>query len=315
MERIKFAQWLPLMALVLLSTVLFVVFTPMLKIKRAGLQIDYNNGVGHASVFLNDQFLEKAPLAEKNIQSGEYILKIVPDEQGLAEFSTPISLHDGALTVVIYNPGPNSRQSSAVIYELFPKPKLKKTGLVSFESYPENALLSFNGGDNQYTPITIADLTPGEHRFVLSLPSYAPIEKSFQVLAGYETRVTITLAKLLESTLNTTATDLAIQVEDEATDDEAAASETTVSKTATSSGARVKIKATNFFVDGEEVLRVRASASNSAAELGFAKSQTEYLYLGEPTNDASPSATWYQIQFNDQPGWVSASFAELVLPD
>lgn len=284
--------------------------------KRAGLQVEYNDNQGNASVFLNDQFLEKAPLAEKNIQSGDYILKIVPDDQNLAEFSTPISLNDGTLTVVIYHPGNNSKQSAATIYELFPRSDLKNTGAVNFETYPENALLSFDGGDNQYTPLVINDLTPGDHRFKVSLPAYAPQEENLQILAGYETKVTITLAKLLESTLNTTEADLASQKElTSETEKSATESGSATASAAIITGARVKIKPTNYFVDGEEVLRVRASASNGASELGFAKANTEYAYLGDPTVEASASASWYQIQFEGQPGWVSASFAELILPE
>lgn len=308
MKQFKFTQLLIFIAALAIVGLLFVTFKPLVKIKRAGLQVEYNNNHGHASVFLNEQFLEKAPLSEKNIQSGDYILKIVPDEAELAEFSTPISLNDGTLTVVVYNPGPNSKQSSASIYELFPRDDLKDLGAVNFETYPENALLSFDGGSNQYTPVTLTDLTPGDHRFAISLPSYATQEQNLQILPGYETKITVILAKLLESTLNTTEADLASKKE--ASD--SGQNPTTATTSTNINGARVKIKATNFFVDGQEVLRVRSAANNNATELGFAQSQTEYAYLGNP-DEASSSASWYQIQFNDRAGWVNASFAELIL--
>jgi len=83
-------------------------------------------------------------------------------------------------------------------------------------------------------------------------------------------------------------------------------------------GNKVKIEKTGFFVDSEEVLRVRAEASKTARELGFAKSDFYYPFAGdlEENPNSSPSAqieNWVKIKFEGEGGWVSTEYAELII--
>jgi hypothetical protein len=76
----------------------------------------------------------------------------------------------------------------------------------------------------------------------------------------------------------------------------------------------VQIKNTNFFIDNQEVLRVREKPSLNAKELGFAKSNFYYPYLenlGDSAN-ANQSGEWLKIKFENQEAWVSANFAQLI---
>ena len=179
--------------LIFVLAVFFSLADPLQKKSRAGLQIEYLQG--SAAVFLNDNFLGKAPLTEYQLQSGEYMLKIDPDEEGLSNFNLPIYLEKGTLTIVVFNPGDTPKNSSSTIFEL--RKRNDGQTAVSFETYPENALLSFDQQEANFSPLTIEDVAPGEHHFLANLPSYEAQDHSFQVLAGYETKITINLAKNL----------------------------------------------------------------------------------------------------------------------
>lgn len=181
-----------LSSLLLLGVVMLFIFAdPLKKNSRAGLQIEYLSE--SASVFLDDNYLGKAPLTENKLQSGEYILKIVPDEANKSSLNLPIYLEKGTLTIVVYNPGETPRNSSSTVFEL--RKRTDKNSSVSFETYPENAFISFDNREVTFSPLTIEEVVPGDHHFSVNLPSYEAQDHSFLVLEGYETKITINLAK------------------------------------------------------------------------------------------------------------------------
>jgi len=320
--------WLLFLSIIVLSAAIFIYFNPPNSINFAGLQVEYLGPDQFAGVFLNKQYLEKAPLSDRNIKSGDYILKIVPDDRSLAEFTTPITLTKGTLTVVSYNPGPTSKESSATIYEIEAVEDPKEFGVLSFETYPEHALLSFEEEAAQYTPITLKDLSPQEYKYRVSLPSYETQEHTLQVLAGHLIKASIKLAKLSENPqskeqiqtgaeLDLMATGSGLIATKSAQKDDGRDESWGVAEGELIIGNKVKIKKTTFFVDNQEVLRVRAEANKSSKELGFAKSDFYYPFAGnlEDNLDSSPSTQindWLKIKFEGQEGWVSAEFAELI---
>jgi hypothetical protein len=105
----------------------------------------------------------------------------------------PIYLEPGTLTIVVFNPGKTAKENSSTIFEL--RKRSDKKSSVSFESYPENTLISFDNQAMAFSPLRIENVLAGEHHFVVSLPSYEAQDHSFQVLEGYETKITINLAK------------------------------------------------------------------------------------------------------------------------
>lgn len=319
--------WPFFLSIVILSAALVLYFNPPQLINLAGLQIEYHGSDQYASVFLDDQYLEKAPLSEKNIQSGDHVLKIVPDDKNLAELSLFITLSKGTLTVISYTPGASAKESSTTIYELEPLENSKDLGVLSFETYPENALLSFADEATQYTPVTLENLAPKEYTYRVSLPSYQTQENVLQVLPGYKIKATIMLAKFSSAMINPNI-DLNQELVDSIVDATASASprlnenltedESWGRAEATAIiGKKVKINSTNFFVDGLEVLRVRETADKNAKELGFAKTNFYYPYLEDLPVDLEATASaqtkdWLKIKFEGQEAWVSAEFAELI---
>lgn len=315
--------WLFFLSIVILSAALFLYFNPPKTINLAGLQIEYHGSDQYASVFLDDEYLEKAPLFEKAIKSGNHVLKIVPDDENLAELSLFITLSKGTLTVISYTPGASAKESSVVIYELEPLKNSDDVGVLSFETHPENALLSFEDDAVQYAPLTLENLEPKEYTYQVSLPSYQTQENVVQVLPGYKIKASITLAKLNSATIDPNI-DLQQELVDSIVD--ASASDSTQltedeswgrAEATAIIGKKVKINSTNFFVDNLEVLRVREAADKNAKELGFAKTNFYYPYLEDLPADLEATASaqtkdWLKIKFEGQEAWVSAEFAELI---
>ena len=172
------------------SALILVTLDPFNKNSKAGLRIEYPSGT--ALVFLDDNYLGEAPLLEEKLQSGEHTLKITPQDESLTGLSLPIYLEKGTLTIVVYNPGPSSKDSSSTVFEL--RKREDKKSSVSFETYPENSFISFDEQEVNFSPLEI-EVEPGEHHFVANLPSYEAQDHSFLVLKGYETKITINLAK------------------------------------------------------------------------------------------------------------------------
>lgn len=289
--------------ILLCAVVIFIFIDPFKKSSRAGLQIEYPNGGG--SVFLNENYLGKAPLMEEKLQSGEYILKITPDDKLLSNLNLPIYLEKGTLTIVVYNPGISPKNSSITVFELRKRAE-DKSSAVSFETYPENAFISFDNSEVTFSPLTIDNVDPGEHHFSINLPSYEAQEHSFLVLEGYETKITINLAK-----------NLVINDEKEDKENEATASviqekfnqeTSTASKSSDILGPKVEILKTNYFENDQEVLKVREASNSSAKEIGLAKTGYFYPYLGEKSSDQK----WLKILFEKQNAWISSDFAKII---
>jgi hypothetical protein len=138
-----------------------------------------------------------------------------------------------------------------------------------------------DGGEKHFSPTTLA-LSEGTHALEMSLPSYQTQQHSLNVPIGHTATVTVILGKLSAQP----------------------SSQENVNEVSPPAGEpSVRILSTNFFFNNTEVLRVRETPSPSGRELGFAPVGSRHSLLGEQTG-------WYQINFNDQPGWVSAQFSQ-----
>ncbi len=264
------------------------------KQKNSGIQVITNDVP--SSVFINGQYLEKAPLIEKNIVPGEYNIRIEPDDSTLASYETTVMLRKGLLTVITWKPGERPETSGGVIYEMEPISSDKSQ--ITFASIPDGAIISLDGGEKEFAPITYEDIEPGHHEFEVNLPSYETQRHTINALPGQRMVVNIKLAKLTSSSTPPVPTPT---VNQETTTDQAASDSAAVA-TKSATEPTVTIQPTNFFQRGVEVLRVRATPDATAAEVGFVESGKQYVYTDKQDN-------WYQIEFDGSSGWVSAEYA------
>lgn len=319
---------LSLALIVLSSSFLFAgcsFFSPK---QKAGLQVVTDSQ--RASLFLNDQYLDKTPFISKSIQPGTYTLKIEPDDKSLAPLETTITLTQGALTVMTWNPGKTPETSGGVTYELQPHTS-KDTAEIEFHTVPDTALITFDNREQTFSPLVVSDVEPGNHEFEVKLPSYQTQKHTMNAVAGKRLVITVKLAKEIIGKIDNTSRDqaqlsthsAALATQSSKLSASSLSAELTpalltekinLDKTSTASdsvttGSRVKIKPTGLFQDQKEVVRVRSTANTNGSIIGYLEVGQHYRYLKTQQNG------FYQVQFgNKQVGWISETYAEIVEP-
>ncbi len=300
----------------ILATVFLSACNPLTARTKAGLQVITADVP--ASLFLDGQYLDKSPYIGKEIKPGTYTLRIQPDDANLTPYETSINLRKGLLTVVTWKPGRRPELSGGVIYEM-EKLKNKKTTELSIITIPDGAIVTLQGREKEFAPVTLTDLEAGQREFEVSLPSYDTQKHTVNLVAGHRTTITVKLAKSEVIEVNTTgqtATSSA-KIASASGTPKPSATPTTRSasasaQTATSSakttivGPKIKINPTNYYQNGKQVLRVRDAAKNDGNELGFADVGSEYPYLNVIENG------YYKITFNGQTGWVSSQYSTII---
>lgn len=275
--------WLVSLFAVILAIIFLIFINPLQWKQQAGLQVT-TEGIA-SSLFLDGQYLDKTPFIDKKIKPGTYALRIQPDNSQYAPYELSVRLNKGMVTVVTWRPAESLDYSGGVVYEM---EKLKDTGQtqLEFQTIPSGAILTVDQGTKQFSPLLMTDVSEGAHEFEVSLPSYETQQHSVHVAKGHTVAVTVVLGKA-EPMTGTEASP---------------AAQTSQTPSRTFEGEGVEILSTRFFVNDQEVLRVRETASAGGRELGFAPVGEFYPYLGETPG-------WLQIDFSGQPGWVSAQFS------
>lgn len=293
--------------LIVIATSLFLSGCSLLdKNTTAGLQVITTDQP--SSVFLDGQFLEKAPLIEKNIKPGTYGVRIEPDDPSLVPYETSVTLRKGLLTVITWKPDTRPELSGGVIYEMEPL-KNKQQSEVSFITIPDGAIVALEGHEKEFAPVIIPGVNPGQREFEITLPSYESQQHTINVVQGYRMIVRVKLAKLeaiseaemkppiIEAeVIPGSVSDMTETLEIKQSSPSAEASQ---------SGQLIRILPTNFFQDGKEVLRVRSEPSTESTTAGFIEANTTHQSGGETR------LGWNSIIFNGSLGWISSEYSKL----
>jgi uncharacterized protein YgiM (DUF1202 family) len=320
-------QKLSFLAIFFVSTFLLSGCSLLSSKQKAGLQVVTDSQ--KASLFLNDQYLDKTPFISKAIQPGTYTLKIEPDDKSLAPLETTIVLTQGTLTAMTWNPGKTPETSGGVTYELQPHTS-KDRAEIEFHTVPDTALITFDNQEQTFSPLIIPDVEPGNHEFEVKLPSYQTQKHTMNAVAGKRLVITVKLAKEIIGKIDTTSRDQVLPATSSTTTatqgaqrtattsaeltpasltEKISLNQTNTATDSVSTGSRVKIKPTGLFQDQKEVVRVRNNANTSGQVIGFLEVGQEYRYLQNHQNN------FYQIEFgNKQAGWVSDAYADLIGP-
>lgn len=308
--------------LIVLFSSLWLSGCSLLDKSKAGLQVITNDVP--SSVYLDGKYLDKTQYINKELKPGEYTLEIRPDNPALVPHSMKVSLKKGILTVVTWKPGNRPETSGGVIYEM-EKLRDRNKSELSITTIPDGAIIHVDGEARGFAPVLIEQISPGEHEYTVELPSYETQKNTINVLKGFRMNISVKMGKqefgLVEPTFDPVdATNSATLATPSAS---AQPSGSPAPRTSPSPSPRssvkpspspvstlprpkVKILKTGFMQNGEEVLRVRASAGPGGAEVGFAPVGSEYTYTGKTQNG------WHEIQFNGELGWVSGQYAQLL---
>lgn len=264
-----------LIILVFLSVVSIILQVSSGKIKqmvgngaKAGIRVESNVS---AKVFLNDLAVGGAPFQDDNLRPGDYRVSIRADEatesaktfwQGYAR------LNEGSLTIIIRDIADTKEASSGEVISLEPG------NGVTITSSPSNAEVFIDGKLAGRTPLSMPDLSIGEHQFIISRENFLKRSIRSKVIEGLNLVINVDLA--------ITEPDL-----------------TKLQSTPITSTQEVIIKNTPT-----GFLRVRESSSVNSKEIGQVRPKEEYVLLEETPG-------WVRIRLKDGiEGWISSTYIQ-----
>ncbi len=235
---------------------------------RSGLQIDSNI---QAKVFINGVESGETPFTDSNLTEGEFLIRLQSQEESSISaqpWQGYVKLNPGTLTVVNRNMEESSQASSGEVITL------EQGKGVTVVSTPPEVEVTVDGAVVGRTPITLSDLSLGDHQFILSKENFIKRSIRAKVVDGYNLVLTVDLA-ISEADL------------------------TKLPTVPVSSTAQVVVKSTPT-----GFLRVRSTATANGQEIGQVKPGDVLTMLEEIPN-------WYRVRLSDgKEGFVSAAYVQ-----
>ena len=169
---------------------------PFNNTKKGGLEVI---STPKATVFLNEQHLGQTPYLDQKIKPGEYTLKLVPEnnESSLIAWQGMIRVSPGILTMVNRNLGTSEENSSGYVLSLEPIAEKEKARL-SIISTPDSVVVSLDGEPKGFTPLSLTDVSEGEHILIISSPGFEEQRVEAKIVKGYKLSINVQLAKKKE---------------------------------------------------------------------------------------------------------------------
>lgn len=234
-----------------------------------------------ASVFLDNRLLGRAPI-EQRIPTGEYIVKVVPESvlDSFVSWQGKVTIEPNRLTFVRTDLGSSELLTAVDI--LWLEKTGSKAGEVSVVTNPDGAGIYMDDTSYGSSPITIPNVTAGDHMVQVTSPGFVPRSLKIRSTAGYKVNTSVKLSLLpLEA--------------------RQAAPVASASPTPVVAGAqnqkRVKISSTPV-----GFLRVRSQPSTSASESGRVQPEDSYTVIEEQDG-------WLKIEYQTgKVGWVSSRY-------
>jgi len=224
-----------------------------------------------AQIFLDGQLAGTTPYQNKNLGKKETMIKLATNS---ASWSSQVKLNAGTWTIVNRELSENPLLSSGEILALE-----KGKGLYVI-STPDQAEVEIDDKKVGSTPLFIPELSPGDHKIVLSKENYVPRAIQARVHKAYKLVINVQLALKQE-----TLAKLLIPI--------SASSEVTLSKK------KIKILPTST-----GWLRVRDQPSLAGKEIARINEGEEVVLLQEEKE-------WFKIRTSQGiEGWISAQFAQ-----
>lgn len=239
--------------------------------KPAALQITTDP---QATVFIGGKHLGQTPFEDKNLKPGEVTLKLVPESEDLASWEQKIKLNPGVLTVVNYQFAENEPFSSSEVLTLEPLANKKLISLAII-SRPDGVLVKLDETTRGFAPLSLEDVSEGDHLISLSLPGYLTKKIRAKTVLGRKLIINVKLAQ-----------------------EKIEAEEATPSAEKEETLPYVLINDTPT-----GWLRVRLGPTTAATEAAKVKPKEKYPFLDEEKG-------WYKIRYDEEKeGWVSDQYA------
>jgi len=125
--------------------------------------IDLVSDPSEASVTVNDRYRGVTPLTVDSLDPGMYNVTLSKD--GYVNLSTPVPVESGSISEV----------NVTLVLNI---------GAIAINTTPQGASIQLDGIDSGTAPITLGNLTPGNHTIVASKDGYIPKTVQVTVIAG-----------------------------------------------------------------------------------------------------------------------------------
>lgn len=232
-----------------------------------------------ALVYINGQEVGKTPYQDRNFKPGVTEIKLVAEGIN-TQWERQINIPPQTTVIINRTLSDDASKIEGHILYFEDSGKNNVAGLI-INSIPQGASIVIDGEMKGETPLTLSDLSPGEHKITASLPSYKSKEIITNAIAGYKLVAEISLSR-----------DVELPENDSKEQEEKQEKKPMV---------RILDTPTGW-------LRVREEASTSSKELGRVNPGNEFVLLDENNG-------WYKIEYEETEGWISSTYAEKIEDD
>jgi hypothetical protein len=241
----------------------------------AGLQV---TSEPRATIFLDGKHLGQTPFKSEQLRSGDFSFKLVPDGELFFPWTQKIKLNPGVLTAIDRQFGQTEEVSSHEILTLESSVNKNLASLAVISS-PDGALVKIDGVTHGFTPLSLSDVSEGDHLISISLNGYLEKEVKAKTVLGRRLIINIKLAKEKDDEEETTS------IDEEGVEEESEIAYVVIKETETG------------------WLRVRLEPTTAASEAAKVKPGEKYPLLEE-------NKGWYKIPYEEgKEGWISGKYA------
>lgn len=264
--------------------------------KEGELRVESNPVV---NVFLDNKLLGRTPLREK-VTSGEYTIRLVAESatSEIPPWQSKISVGANLLTFV--NAVLSESELSSAVDVLWLEKSVAGKPELSVVTNPDGASVVLDDMTKGITPITVSDITTGDHTLTVTSPGFLTRTMKVKLTTGYKLIASMKLALSAGGVPQSETTPAADSLPTNgATPSLKPGGTSTSSATPQKPYAVIKETPTGF-------LRVRMEPSTGATEAAR-------VNPGEKFHIFEEKSSWYQISYDGtNKGWISAQYADKV---
>lgn len=268
--------------------------------REGELRVDATPAV---SVFLDNKHIGRTPLREK-VAAGEYTIRLVADSatETIAPWQAKISVGANLLTFV--NAVLSDSELSSAVDVLWLEKSVVGKPELSVVTNPDGASVVLDDITKGITPLTISDMTAGDHTLTVTSPGFLTRTMKVKFTSGYKLIASMKLAlsatgSQLEESVATISATPTISSVGSVTPTPTLNTERTSSSSAVPQKPYVTIRETPT-----GFLRVRLEPSTSSTEAAK-------VNPGEKYHMFNSQSGWYQISYDGtNKGWISSQYAD-----
>jgi hypothetical protein len=261
-----------------------------------------------ARVLVDNREIGRTPFEQK-LSAGEYALKLIPEstDNTISSWQGKVTIGPNVLTYVNRDLSESELTSAGEM--LWLEAITSRKSEMTILSVPEGANVLLDDQSKGVSPISLTDLTAGDHTVIVNSPGFEPRTIKVKLTAGYKLNASVSLA------LSPTQVSAAISGEMPVASDSADLLPTgttapspkaslTPTKTPTPTPDQTTPKKVKILDTPTGFLRVRKEPNLNGEELAQVKPGEIYVVVG-----AQPG--WYKISYTEtDDGWISSQYAQ-----